>query len=420
MDGNKSYFDFLDYLKDPYHVWNFQRYFGVQKVQVVDNRKGAKFQARNIDDVKKKIAKNAENVLNSDTEDYFSSSAGEEEIHTNVIYYRINNAFWYYFFYFGTQLGDETWYSIFFCFWFWNIDGAVGRRLMLVWNLIMYIGQGMKDVVRWDRPSMPPVIQLESKWALEYGMPSTHAMVGLAIPASIIWFTYGRYQYPFLLWASLALIWCVLVSSSRVYLGMHSLADIYVGLAFASILLIFVAPLADISDYFLLSNPLAPFVTITASALAIYYYPGSDRWTPARGDTTVILGSFLGTHLASWSNFQLGILKGPPLPPPYPILWPNYEQYGETLLRMAVGGVILIATRAMSKPLIFYLSCFLVNANPQEIKSQKHEVQNKKKLYVELATKFFVYFAVGFNILFVAPIVFRVMGCERATFHTEV
>ena len=52
----------------------------------------------------------------------------------------------------------------------------------------------MKDVVRWDRPSMPPVIQLESKWALEYGMPSTHAMVGLAIPASIIWFTYGRYQ----------------------------------------------------------------------------------------------------------------------------------------------------------------------------------------------------------------------------------
>ena len=52
--------------------------------------------------------------------------------------------------------------------------------------------------------------------------------------------------------------------------------------------------------------------------------------------------------------------------------------------------------------------------------SQKHEIQNKKKLYVELATKFFVYFAVGFNILFVAPIVFRVMGCERATFHTEV
>ena len=61
-----------------------------------------------------------------------------------------------------------------------------------------YLLLGMKDVVRWDRPSMPPVIQLESKWALEYGMPSTHAMVGLAIPTSIIWFTYGRYQVRFL------------------------------------------------------------------------------------------------------------------------------------------------------------------------------------------------------------------------------
>ena len=34
----------------------------------------------------------------------------------------------------------------------------------------------MKDIIRWERPSMPTVIQLESKWALEYGMPSTHAM----------------------------------------------------------------------------------------------------------------------------------------------------------------------------------------------------------------------------------------------------
>ena len=51
-------------------------------------------QARNIDDVKRKIAKTAQKALNSDTEDYLSSSAGEEEPHTNVIYYRINQVFW--------------------------------------------------------------------------------------------------------------------------------------------------------------------------------------------------------------------------------------------------------------------------------------------------------------------------------------
>ncbi len=92
---------------------------------------------------------------------------------------------------------------------------------------------------------MPEVVQLESKWALEYGMPSTHAMVGLAVPLSILYFTYGRYQvknhpalrysyalhassgclqYPLLLWTAVAIFWCVLVCTSRVYLGMHSKA----------------------------------------------------------------------------------------------------------------------------------------------------------------------------------------------------
>ena len=52
----------------------------------------------------------------------------------------------------------------------------------------------MKDIVRWPRPSVPTVVQLETKWALEYGMPSTHAMVGLAVPCSILYFTVGRYQ----------------------------------------------------------------------------------------------------------------------------------------------------------------------------------------------------------------------------------
>ena len=117
----------------------------------------------------------------------------------------------------------------------------------------------MKDIIRWPRPSMPPVVQLEKKWALEYGMPSTHAMIGLSVPASVIIFTMNRYQYPFLLWVAIARYllspscipfpnphicstWCVLVCSSRIYLGMHSLADIVVGLVFSALLLFIVLP----------------------------------------------------------------------------------------------------------------------------------------------------------------------------------
>lgn len=55
--------------------------------------------------------------------------------------YVVGNRFWYYLFVFGTALGDEVFYSTFIPFWFWNIDGAVGRRVVLVWTLVMYIGK---------------------------------------------------------------------------------------------------------------------------------------------------------------------------------------------------------------------------------------------------------------------------------------
>jgi hypothetical protein len=54
--------------------------------------------------------------------------------------YIITNWMWYYLFVLGTALGDEIFYASFIPFWFWNIDGAVGRRVVLVWTMIMYIG----------------------------------------------------------------------------------------------------------------------------------------------------------------------------------------------------------------------------------------------------------------------------------------
>ena len=55
--------------------------------------------------------------------------------------YIIGNKFWYYLFLFGTELGDEIFYGTFIPFWFWNIDGAVGRRVIFLWSLVMYIGE---------------------------------------------------------------------------------------------------------------------------------------------------------------------------------------------------------------------------------------------------------------------------------------
>jgi len=107
--------------------------------------------------------------------------------------YEVTNRFLYYLFHFGANLGNEIFYMTFFPFWFWNIDGCVGRQLCTFWCIFMYIGQATKDIVKLPRPASPPVIQLEKRYALEYGMPSTHAMVGAGIPFAIFFLTKERY-----------------------------------------------------------------------------------------------------------------------------------------------------------------------------------------------------------------------------------
>ena len=54
--------------------------------------------------------------------------------------------------------------------------------------------------------------------------------------------------------------WCVLVCSSRIYLGMHSLADIVVGLILAVLLLFIVLPIGKfLADIFSVFGPFFPF-----------------------------------------------------------------------------------------------------------------------------------------------------------------
>lgn len=88
-------------------------------------------------------------------------------------------------------------------------------------KVVSLLGQGIKDILRWERPG-PPVIKLQSKWAMEYGMPSTHAMVAVSIPFSILLYTMNRYQYNVPVGLFIAVAWCTVVCVSRLYLGMHT------------------------------------------------------------------------------------------------------------------------------------------------------------------------------------------------------
>ena len=207
----------IQYYKDPYLVARIQKFFGVE---IHYNDAGNKATI-NTDDDSKKSEKNGLNDTATDTQingyfvqenetkkkKYLNKALHSSNDEASSKPFRINNRFWYYIFLFGTELGDEIFYLTFIPFWFWNIDGAVGRRIVLVWAIIMTIGQGLKDIICWPRPSCPPAVKLQNKWSLEYGMPSTHAMIGVAIPFSVVLFTKNRYIYSFPAGCVAAVLW---------------------------------------------------------------------------------------------------------------------------------------------------------------------------------------------------------------------
>ena len=45
---------------------------------------------------------------------------------------------------------------------FWNVDGAIARKVGFLWGIFMYVGQATKDILCMPRPMSPPVINFIS------------------------------------------------------------------------------------------------------------------------------------------------------------------------------------------------------------------------------------------------------------------
>jgi sphingosine-1-phosphate phosphatase 1 len=140
------------YLNEPIHVANIQRYFGLERKDSLIKDSTQQPPSSNGHSTPNPVSLTFiqhlfENPLkcflfqSQEKELTTSSSDGESsDSELTPQNYVIHNYYWYWLFKFGTTLGEEIFYASVFPFWFWNIDGAVGRRIINVWSLSMFIG----------------------------------------------------------------------------------------------------------------------------------------------------------------------------------------------------------------------------------------------------------------------------------------
>lgn len=384
----------VDYLKDPELVARFQRSFGVMRHDPCD------------DDATVPSLENGES----------KTSNGNAVRKSNNID-PVTNKFWYYLFLFGTYLGDEIGYAVIIPFLIWNIDSAVARKMVLVWAVVMYIGQSIKDIVQWPRPECPPVIRLQTKWSIEYGMPSTHAMISIALPFSVLYYISNRYHIDFNIGIIVVFLWCMLISLSRLYLGMHTVLDVIAGLLLATILLIPFVPLADVLDRHLMYNKWTPLIFIFVTVGLIFIYPTSDQWTPTKGDTTLILGTCAGLLTGGWLIVTLHIQDDLRVINPMnnPINWPSINDLGLIVIRSGLGYGCIVLLFLIIKYILCVVDKILVNCGMKIF----DDVLKRHIPLLDITYKYLTFYLVSFNIIVLIPFLQNSLFISRQSFYHE-
>ncbi|KAK0043277.1 sphingosine-1-phosphate phosphatase 2-like isoform X2 [Biomphalaria pfeifferi] len=421
----------IHYLDDPHLVAKFQRACGIRSSSSFDARSGIHSNhgvdnnAPNESDISSKsnglvessMVNGSDNTLkrrdhahNNSTEN--NNNAGDTSVETKKaeLQYSIDNKCLYWLFTFGAGLGNSTFYTLFFSVCVWSFDSFVLRKTLLMWIVIMYVGQVAKDIIKWPRPRSPPAIRLEERYGLEYGMPSTHAMVGFVLPFGMLFYMCGRYEFSLLLGLLIAVSWCLLVCSSRIYLGMHSALDVIAGVLFAAVLMSVTAPFVDPVDRFLISHPLStPVLVMTCVALGLMY-PRVEKWSTTRADTMLSLGVFSGIYQGLWLVRKMSDSRPAPETLPLSLSVPSHVDIGLLLLRQLIGVPFISLFAVVTKLIILHLFSWCLRCNP-------NDPETKRRLEIPYRYGgFFVAASVG---LYLPQIIFSALNLDRGALLSE-
>lgn len=95
----------------------------------------------------------------------------------------------------------------------------------------------------------------------------------------------------------------------------------------------------------------------------------------------------------------------------------DYTSFG---LRTVIGLAIAGATEFIGKEGFYTILCSLLKEDKKKLKSMKNSVDNVRKNFVDLTTKFATYSVLGFNVLFVVPLIFKYLNIQRDSFYSEI
>ena len=327
------------------------------------------------------------------------------------------NLVWYSIFRAASALGEEIFSLMPALFWF----GFPSVALPFATHFAtLLIGQYLKDVLCLPRPDVKTtkIVRLETHFETEYGMPSTHTASGV-LPLTVFLALKRNQPAVFALvpaWVGPSLCLLALaVGVSRLYMGVHSVADVTAGLGLGITSVVVLHHYGDVFDSFVYKSHSGLYFTLVSLYWFCAHYPATRPWSASWGTAAQIYGTWFGVALSSWAIFT------------YPQFhWVSARLVKSSsrwqprlfLLELVVAAIVSGLAKVLGK-LVAQSICLqlvqrgLVKPHPAETKDVLGRPVPPTKLYcVEVPTRIFSYAFLAFSVVCLVPAAWVYLGID--------
>lgn len=239
-----------------------------------------------------------------------------------------------------THLGEETFFMVGALFVFWCVDKRKGYYLLSVGFTGVLINQWLKIACRVPRPWVKDpnftIVESARMEASGYSFPSGHTQTAVGFFGGIARFT-GR------LWLRIVcIVILLLVSISRMYLGVHTPADVGVSFVVAAILVFVLYPLMESTLWFpnrmyLILGVLLAFSLAFVGFVEFYPFPADidpDNFASAVKNAYSMAGGVGGLLVVSIFDDKL-------------LQFPNRAPWWGQAVKLAAGLALVVLVKSL-------------------------------------------------------------------------
>jgi len=344
----------------------------------------------------------------------------------------------------ASLFGTEEFYGLLVCFLTWIVDIRLARLCCFLMAVGFYAANFLKNSLCLPRPPSPPVQPIEAAfntWAL----PSHHAVLAVVVPWYIWFYSYLHYNLSTVQYFALfcfIVTWSFSVMFSRIYLGVHSPADVVTGSLLGCITLSAWLHYDDFLDRASAINGQAMLVPLYVTVM-LFIHPRPELETLSFTESVCMSGVAVGFVLSRTMVFGSH--------PPFKGILDSISQSSRSWLviilfaitRFILGGSLVLLCRLIFKTVtrtvfpmllritgIYYYHGSAVSVPfytgyhkgfklaPVTLEKEKEEkttesnsgLRDHNRWDVDVAVRFVTYIAMGYTCNYVAPLLFLYFG----------